>query len=417
MINESLDRALSRWGVELHFLLACCRFSPSDREIETIRDLSREVVDWERFLALVRRHRVHPVVYRNVYRYTREYVPEPVVQTLKARFQENLLATLRLSAELTRVSQLLEKSGIPALCLKGPVLSFRLFGDVAWRHYGDVDILIGFAELNQADQILMAAGYRQVSPGFDLAKFTPRARNHVRINNKHLEYKHQKLGTMIELHWNPFRNMAPSLMAENTRRFFDACVFIPVGGVPIRSLTDEEMMLHLCEHGAEHAWFRLKWLWDISELVGRLEGINWKTLMDTAAARDLSRSVTMSLWLAHRLFGSCMPQPVASTFKRDPFLPELMDFFIQAMDKPEAAFTVRGSWNEVWLTFNRMRLKRNPQSKWALFKGLWFQIRDFRDFSLPDGLFPIYPLLRPFLWFKRYHLSRNVSHKTKDVRR
>ncbi|MBF0549395.1 MAG: nucleotidyltransferase family protein [Deltaproteobacteria bacterium] len=404
MIKEQLERAVSRWDVEMHLLLACCRFSPSDREIETIKDLCRKVVNWKRFLDLVKRHRVHPVVYRNVDRYTREYVPGPVVQALKARFQANLLATLRLSAELTRVSQLLEKSGIPMLCLKGPVLALRLFGDVAWRHYRDLDLLINAVDLDQADKILLAQGYIQSSHGVKLSELRPSQRNYVLTHIKDFEYRHQERQTTIELHWNPFINMT-SEQAADTRRFFESGLVHPLWGTSIRSLSDVDTMLYLCEHGTRHAFSRLKWLVDIVELLGCMKDTSWKNMVETAEQGDLSRNVGLSLLLAHCLLGVPLPAPVAAIIDRDQAMPDLIGFFIRVMDEPEGKLDTEGKVNMLWWTLYWMKLKRKASSKWPICSGFLYSANDFKEFNLPDVFFPIYPLLRPFLWFKRYHVS------------
>jgi hypothetical protein len=52
----------------------------------------------------------------------------------------------------------------------------------------------------------------------------------------------------------------------------------------------------------------------------------------------------------------------------------------------------------------RSSLKASWRFKLAEFSQLWIIEDDWEDISLPDWMFPLYFVSRPFLWLRRYHL-------------
>lgn len=54
---------------ELRLILACLRITPEVQAVRQIEELSRAQIDWPVFLRGVDRHRVAPLVYRNLRRY------------------------------------------------------------------------------------------------------------------------------------------------------------------------------------------------------------------------------------------------------------------------------------------------------------------------------------------------------------
>ena len=60
---------------------------------------------------------------------------------------EEKAGTLVKVAEFIKVTDLLRAGGIDFIPLKGPLLSFRLYGDATTRRYGDIDILVDPASM------------------------------------------------------------------------------------------------------------------------------------------------------------------------------------------------------------------------------------------------------------------------------
>jgi|GEM_PF-4188841 len=52
--------------------------------------------------------------------------------------------------------------------------------------------------------------------------------------------------------------------------------------------------------------------------------------------------------------------------------------------------------------FYQMRLRKEWNYKLQAFTQLWVTMKDWDDLPLPDPLFFLYFLFRPFLWLRRY---------------
>jgi hypothetical protein len=53
---------------------------------------------------------------------------------------------------LGRVIARMEKGGVEVMTFKGPVLSWKAHGDVAWRRVGDLDLLVPPNKVDTADR-------------------------------------------------------------------------------------------------------------------------------------------------------------------------------------------------------------------------------------------------------------------------
>jgi hypothetical protein len=80
----------------------------------------------------------------------------------------------------------------------------------------------------------------------------------------HVVYQHPESGVTVELHWRlspDFRDDGFETLLWTSLR--DHTFF----GVPTYILSERFLFQALCEHGAAHHWFRLKWLFDVAVLI------------------------------------------------------------------------------------------------------------------------------------------------------
>src|SRR5690606_33413903 len=85
--------------------------------------------------------------------------PESVAARLDEAQRRIAERNLRLSRALLDVLDLLTSAGIDALPLKGPVLAQQVYGSVAMRVFGDLDVLVAEARIDEALGVLLEAGY------------------------------------------------------------------------------------------------------------------------------------------------------------------------------------------------------------------------------------------------------------------
>jgi hypothetical protein len=175
---------------------------------------------------------------------------------MRALSAENALNALRNLARTGEVVRLLRLAGIQSIVLKGPLLAHDLYGDVALRVAGDVDVLVRDSELLGAAQTLVAARYRPDTPVTAAAIAKYRKRSH------DLSFAHPDDDTLVELHadiaqphYGYHINFEECWAARRSRALGNETIWSP--GLP-----DAHLMTAL--HAAKHRWHRLDLVSDIA---------------------------------------------------------------------------------------------------------------------------------------------------------
>jgi hypothetical protein len=82
------------------------------------------------------------------------------MRQLQEHFYRNLAHNLRLDAELAALLDHFQKYGIPAIPYKGPALATSIYGNLALRTFGDLDILIQKEDVQSAVELMISLGYQ-----------------------------------------------------------------------------------------------------------------------------------------------------------------------------------------------------------------------------------------------------------------
>ena len=139
----------------------CARPTLRPAHRERLSELASANVDWERVAERAAFHGMLGMVYHHLAGRVRKQVPAPVLQSMvhtSRRIQEkNLLAT----QALTRIAGAFHAADVPLLTFKGPSLAHEYYGNVAFRQFGDIDVLVQRGHLGRARAILEANGYRR----------------------------------------------------------------------------------------------------------------------------------------------------------------------------------------------------------------------------------------------------------------
>jgi len=104
------------------------------------------------------------LVYTNLSRYAGKTVPSAIKSALRSWFEINARRSLANAAELVRLYKLFQENDIPVLPLKGSVLALQVYGNLAMRHAGDIDLLVEPGQLELADRFLQI-NYHRTMPG------------------------------------------------------------------------------------------------------------------------------------------------------------------------------------------------------------------------------------------------------------
>ena len=207
-------------------------------------------IDWERFVALARHHRVVPMLHGHLRSEMESALPRSVTRIFRADHERNGLDCLRISSQLIRVMEALNQEGIPSLPLKGVCLASRYYNSVTSRHVGDIDLLISQDKLEQADSTIRALGYSRVSNETHHAS-AGRVQRRPMVS---LSLLLSRTGRhSVELHFRLHPN--PAILPIDAEALAERReVVVSLGGASIPVLPDGLQLIFLATHGARHRW-------------------------------------------------------------------------------------------------------------------------------------------------------------------
>ncbi len=172
---------------------------------------------------------------------------------------------LNMVSEFLEIGRYLTKAGIWFVPLKGPLLSFRIYGDATCRIAKDIDILVKPEYIHGTIEVLQSLDYQPCSfkwhePGYH--------QDMVLLFQNQYGMFHPGRSTSVEIHWRLFKD--PAIANKKLTEFIGQDVGqIEFAGQIFNQFTLEFELLHLIIHGGLHAWSRLKWLVDVKEIVSR----------------------------------------------------------------------------------------------------------------------------------------------------
>jgi len=309
VVRASAVRSLSApLSPEFELLLRCGRPGLPADEAEHIEALVRNGVDWGRLLRLGEWHRMLPLLFWNLNALPSDALPDGMMTVLRRFFVENAATMLRLSGDLRGILSLFESHGIAAMAYKGPALAAQLYGNVALRHAGDLDLVVRPDDVLRARELLTGLGYR--------SRHSPSpARLAFMLRNRYSEVFDREATQTVELHWAftngdvPFPIVVGELLSHRRR--------VALGGDTVGALDDSDLLLVLCIHGAKHYWNRLEWICGVAQLLQRSGSIHWPTMIHQATALRSRRRFFLGLILAHELFGAPVPEEVLQQVRSD----------------------------------------------------------------------------------------------------
>jgi hypothetical protein len=382
---------------ELALVMACTRWPVGAMDMDDVRRRLSTPIDWNTFLAWVRRNRVTPLAYRNLSRATTIPVPPAVISTLHTEAMTNARRVLMQIAEAARITRCLTEARIRSMMIKGPALSLLAFGDPTLRESQDVDLLIEPARVREADRLIRQAGYQRVIPNFELTDSQLAAYQRLQCQ---FAYDSHQTGVTQELHWRLTSN--PLLMPLDEATVWSRSSPVQLSGIGFATLPDEELFLYLCVHGSGHMWFRLKWIADIAALLSSLGSETIDRIARRARVLNVERSFHVALILANRLLASPVPADALASALQDEAAQGLAGAACKALvwgGSPAEPIDTR--WFSTWLNLQAFNLKPGFSYLRSELRIRMFSLDDWAWLPLPKWLLPLYIPMRPFSWVIR----------------
>lgn len=183
-------------------------------------------------------------------------LPEPLAAKVEARDLARRIDHDAHLATLERIDAELDRVGLDAIALKGPLFARRFYPRASARGSSDIDLLVAEAQIQGARTALAAMGYvGEDSP--EEARF--------RREHHHLHFHHPH-APVLELHFHAYRGFGATLASEAL-----LARAAPVAGFArLRVPAPEDELVYLAVHAASHRFGRLAWLYDLKLLVEAL---------------------------------------------------------------------------------------------------------------------------------------------------
>jgi hypothetical protein len=290
-----------------------------------------ETLDWGRFLHQAARHRLLPLVGRNLIKYGVIHDDDrraltPYRQVFAGAYLGNRARNQAQHAEYAVVLRAIQAADVPFLVRKGPVLDTYVFGDLGARQSSDLDVLLDRTGMAAFTAALEAVGYRQGTLTFDgdVRPYSRRAHvywsTHLINSLPFVKYS----GTFEADHFkvDPCHGIAQPTSAARVPNadLFSRAVTRDVCGVPALTLAESDFLLDLCLHLHKEATsphyrqigkgLRIRQLLDIAALTSAWLPEQWDELIDLARECTATSEVHYALYFTSRCYPDSVPEQV-----------------------------------------------------------------------------------------------------------
>ena len=213
-------------------------------------------------------------------------LPGPLRERIERQIALADLGQERLVAALDGALACLNKAGIRAVALKGPVLAERLFGNPLLRRSADLDLLVAEDNLVAAVGALEGAGFYPEPHRFREIYYR-RYHHHI----------HLRRGTLLlELHFRLQTGFGTTVASEDF--VSRACRHRTKSGLPTWILRPEDEFFYLSVHCCRHRFRSLNWFYELTIFLKRHRRLNWSEVSRLGDFWQLRLSIgTDSPWM------------------------------------------------------------------------------------------------------------------------
>jgi hypothetical protein len=253
--------------------------------------------EWTKLIEMARKHGVAPVLQIRSKAAGLD-LPPAAARRLGQLYLRSLARNMRLLRECDFIVRALTAARIPVVPFKGAHLAQEVYGDIALRSMGDVDLWVPRPQLDTARTVMQTLGYMP----------RPNANRPPALQDALTgETRYSKPNApVVEIHWNLF----PGEWLRLTSRVDEQSIWQrtqPLEGDLIRRLSPEDAIVQLCVHLAvnhQMSYMGLRTLLDL-EFARRTWPVDW----DLVCRRSRAWRVSCATWLVLKLLAAVFGDP------------------------------------------------------------------------------------------------------------
>jgi hypothetical protein len=395
-----MTRTGNRSVLAPEFQLLCLAARPNfdDDARQALNALIRQNLDWGVVLRGVRRHRVAFLVRPRLRADMGLSIPTKVEETLSRLVTVNTRRALAQTAEVCRLIDRLTAMGVRAIILKGVALAASLYGNIAARGVGDIDLLVAPDDFRAAGEALTTIGYVPDGGSMSEARFKAEMRG-----GKDWTFRHPETGAMVELHHRLVGSR--TLLATNFDNLWRARAETRLGSSAVPCLSFPMLPLYLCVHGDWHNWDRLQWLIDLERCFAATQDDDLLAFADgSGSGGSMRRAMALGRdWLGSTSFGAQAVSRRAQA-SADRFVERLFgDANWLQEPSPGSVAHMRRSF---WRRYHRWETRDRWRDIWEDVALESHRSADWDIIPLPEQFTWLYPWLRPIGLLLRHRTQR-----------
>ncbi|MBZ2166316.1 nucleotidyltransferase family protein [Methanobacterium spitsbergense] len=358
-------------------LLICCSNTWIDPEtMSKIVSLVSEDLDWNYIIQLASRHRLKPLLYRNINLICPDMVPENVLCELKEYFNANVRKNLLMTGELIKILELLKAYGIDAIPYKGPSLALLAYENLALREFNDLDIFIFKKDVLKTKKLMKSNKYSLYFLN------DPKPESHYINTQREYKFINDINGIMVEMHWR-FQGISDNFIDQKSLKN------IEINRRNTLRFSNEDLLLILCTHSANHNWISLSWISDIAQFIQN-QNINWPYVLDKANTYEIKKILCINLYLVKYLFNIKIPQDILERLSYEYSVKDIsLNIIKQIFEQHDINLA-----KEALIQF-RIRDNWINGIKFCLWRAFSPTSLEWDTLQLPEILYPLYYIYRP----------------------
>ena len=366
---------------EWSLLLAACSDLSPEEKTRRIGQLLGSPIQWNALRSFAENNGVLPIVTQALL-CVGEQIPAETLAALKQSYQANLHKALFLSREFVRIVACLSEAGVEFMPYKGLALAETIYGDIALRQSGDIDLLIRGSDLPRVRAAVSQLGY---APHLKLSHDEEEA---YLKSGYECAFDGAAGRNLVEVQWA----IQPHFYAVDLdmEGLFRRAHRVTVAGTEVKALSAEDLFIVLALHAAKHVWGKLIWVCDLARM-SKLPSLKWNWIGARARELGIARILRITLLLAQELLEASLPGAAIDALGKDrragPLVGEIRSFMAS-----EKSLDVES------LGYFRLmlQLRERPTDRIRFVSRLVFTPgpNEWAVTRLPRPLFPFYRMVR-----------------------
>ena len=372
-----------------------------------IRRMLDESIDWTVFARNAVDHGLASLAGHTLARIAPDMVPDDILDAFRAILDQTRGTNRAAFNELSGVIEELANNGIEAIAFGGPILAIQAYGDVGFRAFGHLDVLVRDSDIRSTIAILVRLGYERKG-----GLSEPQLEMIQRVQGR--EFLSRK-GANIRL--APHTRLTPMAMALDIdyAGLWRRAQRTALNGRTMLTLAPEDNLLALAILGGKGIWRNLKWVCDVAAFIGSHSKLDWMAITRRARAQGCLRMVLLATSLARKCFGAAIPDEMAAAESADPMIEPMIERIAARWQADEPM----GSSSAWALTMNRLRLHHGVARRTRYLARALFlpKPNHIALISLPSpmrfGYVPIkiaHDIARPMVWRPYKQLHAHARH-------